>query len=338
MRHAARQRGARARDRRARHRRGAARHRCSSAACRPSRCSTGEYGAARRPWAMRYVNSALKRDRAPRLQARADQRRLDRRRRAADAARRHQPPRRRHDRPEAHHVHLPGDLRRRDVRQVHGTRPRESARRLRAPPHQLRPRPPRRLARRQSRLLLGLNPDVAFEMVAPTLHVEHLLQSRHGGLPLDAAPASHRGAAARHGRGVDDDDFVRLLALLSLALPDAKIVLTTREPREIQQRVAPIVSVLSAGSSAVAPYTEDGARFPLETSQFEVIDQRPFEDDPPRAPRRGGRDRELPAVLRGRWSWGGGRFAAATMTRVTPSTGTSWRPRRASASCRRRPR
>jgi hypothetical protein len=35
--------------------------------------------------------------------------------------------------------------------------------------------------------------------------------------------------------------------------------------------------VLSAGSSAVTPYTDDGARFPLEASQFEVIDQRPFE-------------------------------------------------------------
>ena len=46
----------------------------------------------------------------------------------------------------------------------------------------------------------------------------------------------------------------------------------------MQAKLAPIVTVLSAGSAAVAPYTETGARFPLETSQFEVIDQRPFED------------------------------------------------------------
>ena len=39
----------------------------------------------------------------------------------------------------------------------------------------------------------------------------------------------------------------------------------------------PIVTVLSAGSAAVAPYTDTGARFPLENSQFEVVDQRPFE-------------------------------------------------------------
>ncbi|MGH7818681.1 MAG: hypothetical protein ACREQ9_02820, partial [Candidatus Binatia bacterium] len=62
-----------------------------------------------------------------------------------------------------------------------------------------------------------------------------------------------------------------------MGLPEAKIVVTTREPAEIQRRVLPMVTVLSAGSSAVAPYTEDGARFPLEASQFEVIDQRPIE-------------------------------------------------------------
>ena len=63
-----------------------------------------------------------------------------------------------------------------------------------------------------------------------------------------------------------------------MGMPEAKIVITTRESSEIQRRVLPMVSVLSAGSSAVAPYTESGARFPLEASQFEVIDQRPFEE------------------------------------------------------------
>jgi 2-iminoacetate synthase ThiH len=129
-------------------------------------------------------------------------------------------------------------------------------------------------------VLLGLCPDVAFEMVAATLHVEHLLEAGmevYLSTPRLRKVAGRDGEGKAAGRGVGDDDFVRLLALLSLALPDAKLVLTTREPREIQQRVATLVSVLSAGSSAVTPYTEDGARFPLESSQFEVIDQRPFE-------------------------------------------------------------
>jgi 2-iminoacetate synthase len=124
-------------------------------------------------------------------------------------------------------------------------------------------------------VLLGLCTDVAFEMVAATLHVEHLLAN--GMEVYLSTPRLRKIAGGGAGRGVSDDDFVRLLALFGLALPDAKLVLTTREPRDVQQRVAQLVSVLSAGSSAVAPYTEDGARFPLEASQFEVIDQRPFE-------------------------------------------------------------
>ncbi len=124
-------------------------------------------------------------------------------------------------------------------------------------------------------VLLGLSTDVAFEMVAATLHVEHLLAA--GMEVYLSTPRLRRVAGGGAGRGVGDDDFVRLLALFALALPGAKLVLTTREPREIQQRVARLVSVLSAGSSAVTPYTADGARFPLEASQFEVIDQRPFE-------------------------------------------------------------
>ena len=124
-------------------------------------------------------------------------------------------------------------------------------------------------------VLLGLCPDLAFEMVAATLHVEHLLGA--GMEVYLSTPRLRRVAGGGAGRGVDDDDFVRLLSLLSLALPDAKLVLTTREPREVQQRVAKLMSVLSAGSSAVTPYTQSGARFPLEASQFEVIDQRPIE-------------------------------------------------------------
>jgi 2-iminoacetate synthase ThiH len=241
---------------------------------------TGEYGADRRPWAMRYVNAAL----------RATERRG------------------------FHHVlvnvgsidedELPvlldGMSRRADgmlapkltMCTFQETYHRETYRKFMGrDPRNPRSDYDRRLtnfdrARRAGfrvanpGVLLGLCADVAFEMVAATLHVEHLLAN---GMEVYLSTPRLRKIAGRGadgtaaGRGVGDDDFVRLLALFSLALPDAKLVLTTREPRDIQQRVAPLVSVLSAGSSAVTPYTGDGARFPLEASQFEVIDQRPFE-------------------------------------------------------------
>jgi 3-methyl-2-indolic acid synthase len=124
-------------------------------------------------------------------------------------------------------------------------------------------------------VLLGLCRDLAYELVALALHVRHLLAR---GLEVYVSvPRLRQASGADNARGVSDDEFVRLVAVLSMGLPQAKIVVTTRESAEVQRRVLPMVTVLSAGSSAVTPYTETGARFPLEASQFEVIDQRPFE-------------------------------------------------------------
>ncbi len=125
-------------------------------------------------------------------------------------------------------------------------------------------------------VLLGLCRDPAYDLVALSLHVRHLLAR---GLEVYVSvPRLRQACGAVNERGVSDDEFVRLVAALSLGLPEAKIVITTRESAAVQRRVLPMVSVLSAGSSAVAPYTENGAHFPLEASQFEVVDQRPFEE------------------------------------------------------------
>jgi 2-iminoacetate synthase len=124
-------------------------------------------------------------------------------------------------------------------------------------------------------ILVGLNPDLAFELTALVLHSRHLMDL--GMEVYLSVPRLRRIAGGDGPRGVGDEDYVRLVALLSLALPAGKIVVTTRENSAMQARLAPIVSVISAGSASVAPYTPKGAHFPLETSQFEVIDQRPFE-------------------------------------------------------------
>lgn len=125
-------------------------------------------------------------------------------------------------------------------------------------------------------ILVGLNPNLAYEMTALAMHAQHLLTL--GMEVYLSVPRLREIAGGRSQGGISDSDFTRLVALLSLGLPACKIVITTRENAAIQHKLAPIVSVLSAGSAAVIPYTETGARFPLEASQFEVIDQRPFED------------------------------------------------------------
>jgi 2-iminoacetate synthase len=125
-------------------------------------------------------------------------------------------------------------------------------------------------------ILVGLSPDLAFEALALVQHANHL--HARGMEVYVSAPRLRPTAGDRAPEGVDDESFVRLIAVLVLALPDAKVVLTTREPHAMQQRLAPLVGVLSAGSAAVAPYSASGARFPFAASQFEVIDQRPFEE------------------------------------------------------------
>lgn len=124
-------------------------------------------------------------------------------------------------------------------------------------------------------VLLGLNPDIAYEITAMALHTQHLLDQ--GMEVYLSVPRLRRVAGGANLRAVSDDDFVRAVSLLTLSVPQGRIVLTTRETQTIQRRLAPIIGVISAGSAAVAPYTSDGARFDLDASQFEVIDQRPFE-------------------------------------------------------------
>ncbi len=124
-------------------------------------------------------------------------------------------------------------------------------------------------------ILLGLNPALIYELTALVLHSRHL--QKLGMEVYLSVPRLRRISGGASHRDVDDESFVRLVSLLALALPTAKTVITTRENREMQQRLAPVVRVISAGSAAVTPYTPAGANFPLETSQFEVIDQRPFE-------------------------------------------------------------
>ena len=66
-------------------------------------------------------------------------------------------------------------------------------------------------------------------------------------------------------------------AVLAIGLPEAKVVISTRESPAMQRWLLPVIGVLTPGSPGVAPYTETGARFEVEASQFEVLDHRPIE-------------------------------------------------------------
>jgi 2-iminoacetate synthase len=124
-------------------------------------------------------------------------------------------------------------------------------------------------------VLLGLDPDVASELLALLAHVRHL--GRCGMEVYISLPRLRRASGTPYPHGVSDDELCRLVAVLSFGAPEAKVVISTREPPAIQRRLLPAIGVLTPGSPGVAPYTETEARFELEASQFEVLDHRPIE-------------------------------------------------------------
>ena len=124
-------------------------------------------------------------------------------------------------------------------------------------------------------VLLGLDPDIAFELVALVRHVRHL-QAR-GMTVYVSLPRLRKASGTATGAAPGDDNLARIVAALALGVPDARIVISTREPPTVQRRLLPMIGVLTPGSPGVAPYTETGARFELEASQFEVLDHRPIE-------------------------------------------------------------
>jgi 2-iminoacetate synthase len=124
-------------------------------------------------------------------------------------------------------------------------------------------------------VLLGLNADVAYEVLALLAHVRHL--RRRGMAVYVSLPRLRKASGTAHAAGVSDDVLCRIVAVLSFGAPDAKVVISTREPPPMQRRLLPVIGVLTPGSPGVAPYTETGARFELEASQFEVLDHRPIE-------------------------------------------------------------
>ncbi len=124
-------------------------------------------------------------------------------------------------------------------------------------------------------VLVGLNRDLGYELLALLDHARHLAD--RGMSVYVSVPRLRNASGAAHPAGASDDAFVRLVAMLAAGLPGASVVVSTRESPEMQRRLLPVIGVLTPGSPGVAPYTERGARFEVEASQFEVLDHRPIE-------------------------------------------------------------
>jgi 2-iminoacetate synthase len=122
-------------------------------------------------------------------------------------------------------------------------------------------------------VLVGLHTDVESEIVALVAHGAHL---RARGAEVDLSlPRMRPAMSSRDSTRIGDEDYLRMMAAVAFACPEQRLVLTTREPQEFQDRAIGLAGVISPGSPDVAPYRSGSqARNAEESSQFLVADLR----------------------------------------------------------------
>jgi 2-iminoacetate synthase len=76
-------------------------------------------------------------------------------------------------------------------------------------------------------MLVGLNPDLAFELLALMSHIRHL--EARGMSVYISLPRLRKASGAEHSGGATDDELLRLVCVLSAGFPAAKVVISTRE-------------------------------------------------------------------------------------------------------------
>jgi 2-iminoacetate synthase len=126
-------------------------------------------------------------------------------------------------------------------------------------------------------VLFGLY-DWKFEVMGLIRHVNHLESVYNVGPHTISFPRLKRASGINtHPRfQVSDGDFMRLVAILRLAVPYTGLILTAREPASIRDEILRFgVSQIDGGSRIeMKGYTEGAKEQDLDAEQFELSDNR----------------------------------------------------------------
>jgi len=130
-------------------------------------------------------------------------------------------------------------------------------------------------------VLFGLH-DWRFEVLAMMQHIRHL-EEAFGVGPHTVSfpriePAVGSAIASAPPHAVSDADFIKLIAIMRLAVPYTGMIMSTRENAEVRRKTFAVgISQISAGSRTDPGGYTDGLGDP-NGSQFQLGDHRPMEE------------------------------------------------------------
>lgn len=128
-------------------------------------------------------------------------------------------------------------------------------------------------------VLFGLYKDPIFEAIALIMHAEHLEATYGVGPHTISVPRIRKaqGMELSEYRGVDDEEFKKIVAIIRVAVPYTGMIVSTRETKEIRSELLRLgISQISGGSNtAVGGYAEKQEE---DTHQFTVNDERSLDE------------------------------------------------------------
>ncbi|MCK4748524.1 MAG: [FeFe] hydrogenase H-cluster radical SAM maturase HydG, partial [Bacteroidales bacterium] len=129
--------------------------------------------------------------------------------------------------------------------------------------------------------LFGLY-DWRFEVLGLIRHVNHLEAAYRVGPHTISFPRLKKASNVQFDQQweVSDEDFIRMVAILRLAVPYTGLILTAREPVEIRNEVLEFgVSQIDGGTKIeLKAYAEKDKKQDLDAEQFEINDDRSLGD------------------------------------------------------------
>ena len=130
-------------------------------------------------------------------------------------------------------------------------------------------------------VLFGLE-RYKYEFAGILMHAEHL-EAVHGVGPHTISVPRIRHAddidPSAFDNGIDDETFCKIVACIRIAVPYTGMIVSTRESKEVRERVLHLgISQISGGSkTSVGGYDEDDYT-DEDSSQFDVVDNRPLDE------------------------------------------------------------